>query len=94
MSYTDQDNAGTSLFSAQGYRPDMPIYNDNGEFDMSTGQANPVANTYKKTMIIFTASWEPYTEKLIFGKDSGSVPVYRVIYNLLKTIHSVQVSKY
>ena len=48
MSYTDQDNAGTSLFSAQGYRPDMPIYNDNGEFDMSTGQANPVANTYKK----------------------------------------------
>ena len=42
-------------------------------------------------MIIFTASWEPYTEKLIFGKDSGFVPVYRVIYNLLKTIHSVQV---
>ena len=23
MSYTDQDNAGTSLFSAQGYRPDL-----------------------------------------------------------------------
>lgn len=48
MSYTDQDNAGTSLFAAQGFRPDMPIYNENGEFDMSTGQANPVANTYKK----------------------------------------------
>lgn len=48
MSYTDQNNANTSLFSAQGFRPDLPIYNDNGEFDMSTGQANPVANTYKK----------------------------------------------
>ena len=45
MSYTDQNNANTSLFSAQGFRPDLPIYNDNGEFDMSTGQANPVANT-------------------------------------------------
>ena len=48
MSYTDQDNANTSLFSAQGFRPDLPIYNDNGEFDLSSGSANPVANTYKK----------------------------------------------
>ena len=86
MSYTDQDNANTSLFSAQGFRPDLPIYNDNGEFDLSSGSANPVANTYKKNhnniyRIMGTVS----------GKDSASVPAYQVIYNLLKTIHLVQV---
>lgn len=45
MSYTDQSNAGTSLFNAQGYRPDKPIFDENGNYDMSTGSANPVANT-------------------------------------------------
>ena len=58
---------------------------------MSTGQANPVANTYKKNHDNIYRIMGTYTEKLIFGKDSGFVPVYRVIYNLLKTIHSVQV---
>lgn len=47
MSYTDQSNAGTSLFSAQGYRPDRPIYDDKGEFDLTDGSPNPVANTYQ-----------------------------------------------
>lgn len=47
MSYTDQSNAGTSLFTAQGFRPDLPIYDKNGDFDISNG-ANPVANTYKQ----------------------------------------------
>ena len=42
VSYTHLDvYKRQSLFSAQGFRPDLPIYNDNGEFDMSTGQANP-----------------------------------------------------
>lgn len=47
MSYTDQSNAGTSLFTAQGFRPDLPVYDNNGEFDISNG-ANPVANTYNQ----------------------------------------------
>lgn len=48
MSYTDQSNAGTSLFAAQGYRPDMPIYDESGDFDLTTGSPNPVANTYNQ----------------------------------------------
>ncbi len=72
-------------------RPDLPIYNDNGEFDMSTGQANPVANTYKKNHDnIYRIMGTVYGEVDIW-KGFRFVPVYRVIYNLLKTIHSVQV---
>lgn len=48
MSYTDQNTSGTSMFTAQGTRPDLPVYDDKGNYDMSTGSPNPVANTHKK----------------------------------------------
>lgn len=40
--YIDQSNSGTSLHSAQGYRPDLPVYNEDGSFFFNS-QANPVA---------------------------------------------------
>lgn len=48
FSYTDQQTSGTSLFSSQGFRPDLPIYNEDGSFNMVNNSANPVANTYKE----------------------------------------------
>lgn len=40
LTYSDQNNSGTSLFKAQGYRPDMPVYKEDGVTYYDT---NPVA---------------------------------------------------
>lgn len=45
---TNQNTSGTSMFTAQGTRPDLPIYDKNGNYDMTTGNPNPVANTNRK----------------------------------------------
>lgn len=46
--YTDQNSSGTSMFSAQGYRPDVEIYNANGDYVMTGTSAHPLANSKKK----------------------------------------------
>ncbi len=48
VGYTDTNKSGTSMFSAQGYRPDIDIYDENGDYLMINNSANPVANTHKK----------------------------------------------
>lgn len=48
FSYTNQQTSGTSLFASQGFRPDLPIYNEDGSFNMVNNSANPVANTHKE----------------------------------------------
>lgn len=45
--YTDQNSSGTSLFNAQGYRPDVEIYDANGDYLMTGTSSNPVANAQK-----------------------------------------------
>lgn len=47
MTYTNNQNANTSLFSAQGTRPDYSPYYEDGSYDLSTGK-NPVADLEKK----------------------------------------------
>ena len=42
LTYIDQSNSGTSMFAAQGYRPDYPVYNDD---ETTYYGINPVANT-------------------------------------------------
>ena len=45
LGYTDISNAGTSLYTAVGFRPDYPIYNEDGSyFTTETGSNNPVAS--------------------------------------------------
>lgn len=48
FSYTQMNQSGTSMFTSQGFRPDLPIYDADGNYDLSTGSANPVANTHIK----------------------------------------------
>lgn len=45
--YTDQNTSGTSMFGAQGYRPDVEVYDANGEFLMTGTSAHPLANSKK-----------------------------------------------
>lgn len=45
LGYMQRNESGTSMFTSQGTRPDLPVYDNNGNYDMSTGSANPVANT-------------------------------------------------
>lgn len=45
---TNQHNSGTSMFTAQGTRPDLSVYDEEGNYDMTTGSPNPVANTNRK----------------------------------------------
>lgn len=47
MTYTNSQNANTSLFSAQGTRPDYSPYYEDGSYDLSTGK-NPVADLENK----------------------------------------------
>lgn len=42
LSYTDQSRSGTSMFSAQGHRPDLPVYGEDG---VSYYDVNPVAES-------------------------------------------------
>lgn len=44
LTYTDQNASGTSLFQAQGYRPDVPVYQEDG---VTFYDINPVANSKK-----------------------------------------------
>lgn len=44
--YSESHDSGTSLFSAQGFRPDLPVYDENGDFYYHNSP-NPVANTHK-----------------------------------------------
>lgn len=48
LGYMQRNVSGTSMFTSQGFRPDLPVYDENGNYDMSTGAANPVANTHIK----------------------------------------------
>ena len=68
LSYTDKNASGTSMFSAQGYRPDIDVYDENGDFVMINNSANPVANTYKKDN---TDSYR------MFGTAWGEVDIYK-----------------
>lgn len=45
--YTDQKTSGTTLFAAQGYRPDVEVYDANGNFLMTGTSAHPLANSKK-----------------------------------------------
>lgn len=47
MTYNDSHSAETSLFTAQGTRPDLSPYYDNGELNLSIS-GNPVAQLQKK----------------------------------------------
>ncbi len=42
LSYTDRNNSGTSMFSAQGHRPDLPVYEEDG---VTFYDVNPVAES-------------------------------------------------
>jgi Outer membrane receptor proteins, mostly Fe transport len=44
LSYTDQSQSGTSMFLAQGERPDLPVYKEDG---VTFYEDNPVANSTK-----------------------------------------------
>lgn len=44
LSYTDQNISGTSMFSAQGHRPDLPIYKEDG---VTFYDNNPLAESKK-----------------------------------------------
>jgi len=44
LTYTNLNSSGTSMFQAQGYRPDMPVYKEDG---VTYYDVNPVANTKK-----------------------------------------------
>lgn len=43
--YTDQNSSGTSLFGSQGYRPDVEVYDANGNFVMTGTSPHPLANS-------------------------------------------------
>lgn len=45
LSYTDRNTSGTSMFSAQGERPDLPVYQEDG---VTFYEDNPVANSTKE----------------------------------------------
>ncbi|MEG1585748.1 MAG: TonB-dependent receptor [Bacteroidales bacterium] len=61
MSYSDKNASGTSMFSAQGFRPDLDIYDKDGNYLMMNTSSNPVANTHKKdntdSYRLFATAW-------------------------------------
>ncbi|MBD5378319.1 MAG: SusC/RagA family TonB-linked outer membrane protein [Bacteroides sp.] len=60
--YSDSHSANTSLFSAQGTRPDLSPYNDDGSFDLSMS-TNPVAELEKRNNNeLFTITGTVYGE--------------------------------
>ncbi len=48
LGYTDVSSSGTSLFTAIGFRPDYPVYNEDGSYFKDGTTTNPVANNEKK----------------------------------------------
>lgn len=43
LGYTDVSSAGTSLYTAIGFRPDYPVYEEDGSYFKEGTSYNPVA---------------------------------------------------
>lgn len=61
IGYTDISYAGTSLYTAIGFRPDYPIYDEDGEYFYDGRSYNPVASnndrSYSDNFGILSTSW-------------------------------------
>lgn len=61
LGYTDISSAGTSMFTAIGFRPDYPVYNEDGSYFSVGTTYNPVANnearSYSDNFSILSASY-------------------------------------
>lgn len=61
LGYTDVSSPGTSLYTAVGFRPDFPIYNEDGSYYKEGTSYNPVASnnakSYKDNYSILSASF-------------------------------------
>ena len=61
LGYTDVSSPDTSLYTAVGFRPDFPIYNEDGSYYKEGTSYNPVASnnakSYKDNYSILSASF-------------------------------------
>ena len=49
LGYTDVSSAGTSLYTAIGFRPDYPVYEEDGSYFKEGTSYNPVAQNEKRS---------------------------------------------